>query len=185
MCQHFALKFYHSYGQEAHLTLELNRLPRAQKSSGKVQTPESCNLGQRLLHNTLTGSNNGVHSFHQITGLKTVTLWWTECYFSFFFLGFVHILTFVIASPCPYQNQNAPKCFSSSLFFFLFFFTVVNNGKYETVVVLGITINIDKLHFSAIEKGFFFFLCHVSLIAYIIQYSMITLLYLALAYILS
>lgn len=152
MCQHFVLKFYHSYGQEAHLTLELNRLPRAQTSSGKVQTPESCNLGQRLLHNTLTGSNNGVRSFPQITGLKTVTLWWTECYF---FLTFVHILTFVISSPCPCQNQNAPKCFSSSLAFF-FFFTVVNNGKYETVVVLGITININKLHFSATDMFFFF-----------------------------
>ncbi len=154
MCQHFALKFYHSYGQEAHLTLELNRLPRAQKSSGKVQTPESCNLGQRLLHNTLTGSNNGVHSFPQITGLKTVTLWRTECYFSFFCLGFVHILTIVITSLCPCQNQEAPKCYSSSLACFLFcFFTVVNYGKYETVLELGITININKLHFCAIHTS--------------------------------
>jgi len=37
MCQHFALKFYNSYRQESHLTVELNRLPWAKKSSGKVQ----------------------------------------------------------------------------------------------------------------------------------------------------
>lgn len=98
----FCSEVYYSCRRRAHLTSDLNRLPLVKKSSGKLQTPKSLDLGQILLHNPLTGLNNGIHSFPQITWPQTATSWYTARCLS----CSCAIVFTAIAIPCPCQKLH-------------------------------------------------------------------------------